>query len=242
VKNISVVIPAFNESERILPALTALKSEVVDVLPEGTVEAIVVCDGCTDNTSAVVHQWGNAYSWLSVLSYQPNHGKGYAIRKGVAESQGRTVLFMDADGATPPREILRLLPLIRDDQVPVVIGSRRMPGAILHPPPPFYRRLLSRLFTTIVHAWLTLPYRDTQCGFKLFDGDCGRRLFSLAHSDGYAIDVELLLLAEKLGFPVREEAIEWHSIPGSKVHPITHGFTMLRTIARIKKEIKDRFQ
>jgi len=240
VKVISVVIPAFNESERIIPALNALKSDVVDALPDGSVEAIVVCDGCTDDTSAVVHQWGNSYSWLSIVSYQPNHGKGYAIRKGVAASQGRTVMFMDADGATPPKEILRLMPLICDEHAPIVIGSRRAPGAILHPPPPLYRRIVSRLFTVIVHAWLNLPYRDTQCGFKLFDGDCARKLFSLAHSDGYAIDVEILLLADKLGFPVREEAIEWHSIPGSKVHPVTHGFTMLRTIARVKKEIKNR--
>jgi glycosyltransferase involved in cell wall biosynthesis len=240
-KELSIVIPAYNEADRIIPALTALKSAVVDSLPQNSVEVIVVCDGCTDTTSSIVRRWGESYSWLSVLSYQPNHGKGYALRKGIAESQGRVVMFMDADGATPPGEILRLLPLVRGGMTDIVIGSRRVPGAVLQPPPSLYRRFFGRSFTIIIHAWLGLPYRDTQCGFKIFDGDRARRLFSLARSEGYAIDVEILLLAQKAGIPVREEAIEWHCIPGSKVKPVVHGWSMLRTIARVKKDIKSRF-
>lgn len=239
-KGLSIVIPAYNESDRIIPALGALKSSVVDALPENSVEVIVVCDGCTDTTSSVVRRWGEPYAWLSTLSYQPNHGKGYAIRKGIAVSRGNVVVFMDADGATPPGEILRLMPLVRDNKAYIVIGSRRVPGAVLQPPPSLYRRFLGRCFTVIIHAWLGLPYRDTQCGFKIFDGDRARRLFSLAHSDGYAIDVEILLLAQKTGIPVREEAIEWHCIPGSKVKPVVDGWSMLRTIARVKKDIESR--
>ncbi len=236
--SLSIIIPAYNEEQRIVPTLESLRHDVLDAFPTSVVEVIVVCDGCTDATVETVWRWGRRYQWLRIIPYHINRGKGYALRKGFSASSGRFVMFMDADGATPCRELLRLLPLLQTRRTDVVIASRRKKGALLKPPQPFSRRMLGRLFSYIVRIVLNLPYNDTQCGFKLFEGMCGRHLFKLATSDGFAIDVEILLLAELLHYRVREEGVEWHAIAGSTVNPLLDGFSMLRKVKQLRHSFR----
>jgi len=226
--DISVVIPAYNEEARILATLNALRDVVLSARNAlGEVEVIVVCDGCTDRTEDVVRGFG----WddvVRVVSYPGNRGKGHAVRLGIHASRGRYVLFMDADGSTPVREMTRLLEPLQHGDADIVIGSRRATGANLPVRQPPVRRFLGACFATVVRWLVGLPVLDTQCGFKLFRGDVARDLFARMTCDGFAFDLELLALARARNLRVREMGVEWHDVAGSTVRPWRDGLRMLR--------------
>lgn len=231
---VSIILPAYNESRRIIPTLSALQRDIITPMAAVSVEVIVVCDGCRDATEEIVRHWAGSRSWLRIVSYQPNRGKGFALRSGVAASSGRIVAFMDADGATPCRELARLLPLISSHHADCVIGSRRKKGARVHPPQPLFRRSLGFVFARFARLMLKLPFNDPLCGCKLFDGAIARALFARATCDGFSIDLEILLLARTANLHVCEEPIEWHNIPGSTVHPLRDGIAMVFRVFQLR--------
>jgi dolichyl-phosphate beta-glucosyltransferase len=237
----SIIIPAYNEAGRIAETLSDVGAWARRTRASGLdCEVIVVCDGCTDDTESVVRR-RHAEPWLRVVSYPDNRGKGYAVRRGVRESLGNVVAFMDADGATPIHELPRLAALIGGGKAvlgepDLVIGSRRAPGALVFPRQPLSRRLLGQAFSLFNRIVLRTPFMDTQCGFKVFRGELARDLFAELRCDRFGFDVELLTLACQRGCRIREIGVSWHDVPGSKVQPWRDGVEMVRTAWRLRRK------
>ncbi len=234
----SIIIPAYNEGQRIGPTLEALAAYLESSHAEAaTYEVFVVCDGCKDDTERTVRAF-ERHLPLSVLAYRDNRGKGYAVKCGVAASTGQVVAFMDADGSTPVGELRRLARPIIEGQADIVIGSRRANGAGVTIDQPITRQLLGRAFAWHARAVLGLRMKDTQCGFKVFDGEQARELFGALRCDGFAFDLEILALARERGLRMLEAGVRWHEVAGSTVHPLRDGTRMLRAAWQIRSRIK----
>lgn len=225
---LSVVIPAYNEEDR----LGATLEKVLAHLDRRGLESevLVVDDGSTDRTAAVAGGLGD--SRVQVLRQSPNQGKGAAVRRGLAASRGRRVLISDADLSTPIEELERLEP--RLDEVAVVLGSRAVEGARLTRRQPLYREVMGKVFNRIVQLAAVGGVRDTQCGFKLLDGEAARRIARHLITDGFAFDVELVWLARRFGLGIAEVGVEWHNSPTSRVQPLLDPPRMLLEIARFR--------
>lgn len=227
---LSVIIPAFNEEAR-LPETLRLMEPLTKQFP---IEIILVCDGCTDTTRDIAIQWIDRLP-LYIIAYPENRGKGYAIQQGVLCSRGQIIAFMDADGSTLPSELIRLAAPILLGDAGIVIGSRRADGAILKKQP-LFRRILGTLFSVAVRSFLSLPYRDTQCGFKLFRCEYALELFRDMQFTGFEFDLDILYRAHRKKIPIIETGVVWEDRKGSKVNPLRDGFRMLRSIILIKQQ------
>jgi dolichyl-phosphate beta-glucosyltransferase len=229
--DLSIVIPAFNEGDRLpatLRALTAFLDE------DGRrVEVIVVDDGSRDDTSAQVRQFEAVDSRIRLIRLPQNRGKGYAVRTGVVNAAGAMVLFADADGATPFEELGRLEAEIGAG-ARVAIASRGVRSRTTHVTARLYRRVLGRLFHAVVRLFAVRGIVDTQCGFKLFDADAAHDLFSRMRMSGFSFDVEVLLMAMRSGYRVAEVPVNWTHQPGSKVRVLRDGLLMARDVLRIR--------
>jgi dolichyl-phosphate beta-glucosyltransferase len=230
----SVVIPAFNEAGR----LPAYLDEVTGFF-EGRGEpweVLVVDDGSTDGTAAVVQAVADRQPALRVLPLGRNRGKGAAVRAGMLAVSGDYRLFADADGATPIAELKRLEPALAAG-ADVVIGSRVLldPAVSVRTRP--HRVAAGRVFNLIVARLGLRGIADSQCGFKAFTAAAAARLFGALQTDGFGFDVELLLRAQAAGLRVVEVAVNWSDQPGSKVGVLTSSPGMLRQIARARWRI-----
>jgi dolichyl-phosphate beta-glucosyltransferase len=227
---ISLVIPAYNEANR-LPGTLARVGDYVRGRTGEEWELLVVDDGSTDGTAAAGRRAAaNLPARCEIVTLSANRGKGAAIREGVARSRGDRVLLSDADLSTPIEEWERL----RDAGAPVAIGSRALDEATVRRRQAWHRRALGKLFNRIVRALAIGGIRDTQCGFKLFDGDLARDLFAGARIDRFAYDVEILALARARGIPIAEIPVLWYNSPESKVSVVRDLFPTLRDLVRIR--------
>lgn len=221
---LTVVIPAYNEEKRLSKTLPALK----EYMGGREHEIVVVDDGSADRTAKVASMFG-----CRVIRHAVNLGKGAAVKTGVLVSRGDLVLVTDADLATPMEELSKLEAAL-ESGADIALGSREAPGAIVKRAS-FKRKLAGKVFNLAVRLLTGLPYKDTQCGFKLFRGDAARALFALAECNGYCLDVEVLVLAKEMGCKVEEVGVEWHDKPGSKVQLLRDGWRMLRDVMAIRK-------
>jgi dolichyl-phosphate beta-glucosyltransferase len=230
-QRLSIVVPAFNEAGRIEPTLR----EMLDALTraERWGEVIVVDDGSTDATTAVALRLAEHDPRLRVIRLPDNHGKGYAVRTGVANALGERVLFADADGSTPIAEIARLEAAL-DAGADVAIGSRAVASAQVRVEANPLRRVVGRIFHRLVQSAGVRGIADTQCGFKLFTARAAADLFPRLRLTGYAFDVELLLAAQRRGMRVAEVPVNWTHQPGSKVSVVRDGLRMARDVIRIR--------
>ncbi|MEZ6014759.1 MAG: glycosyltransferase family 2 protein [Planctomycetota bacterium] len=225
---LSVVIPAYNEAAR-LPAF--LDSVLAWARASGrAVEVLVVDDGSSDGTAEVARARAAAGDVLRVLRCPTNRGKGAAVRAGLTRARGARRLFVDADGATAIHE-LEALERALDAGADLAIGSREGGGTLIEASA--LRRFLGRWFNRAVRMGTVRGLRDTQCGFKLFN-ERALALVPLLREDGFAFDVELLLLAQTRGLSVAEVPVNWREVPGSKVHLARDGVRMLQAVRRIK--------
>jgi len=231
---LSVVIPAYNETRRIGPYLEAITAYLGR---RGlSYELLVVDDGSRDDTAALVEQAGAQNSRIRLIRLPRNTGKGAAVRAGMQAARGGLRLFADADGATPIQELERLEAAIKDG-ADLAIGSRTLASrdsryqvkARLH------RTLLGNLFNRIVRHLGIQHIHDTQCGFKLFRQAVAQDLFSVARIDGYGFDLELLHVARRRGYRLAEVPINWSDQPGSKVLVIRDGLAMLREMLAVRR-------
>lgn len=231
VPHLSIVVPAYNEEER-LPRTLARLHEYYSA-QDYEFDVVVVSDGSTDGTVALVREFAQAHPHFSLIEYSPNRGKGYAVRRGMLEAQGDLVLFCDADLATPQEETEKLLAHIRDG-ANVAIGSRPLRESRLEKHQPLFRELLGRLFNKVVQALAIKGIDDTQCGFKLFTHGASQEVFSRCKFDGFSFDFESLMVARDLGYRIDEVPIRWSHQEGSKVVLLRDGPRMLRDLVRLR--------
>jgi dolichyl-phosphate beta-glucosyltransferase len=226
---LSVVIPTFNEAERIVPTLAAI---AVHISRSGLDwECIVSDDGSTDGTAAIVEDL--ALANLRILRAPHNRGKGAAVRAGMLAARGDLVLFCDADNSTPIDELDHLMSKLEHGTSDVVVGSRASAGASVANRSNL-REALSRGLQWLVRLMIRTNVRDTQCGFKLFTRTAAQSIFSHQRLDGFAFDLEVLYLARRFGFGVSEEPVRWFDAPFSKVNPLIEPFRFLRDVVRIR--------
>ncbi|MGW0711027.1 dolichyl-phosphate beta-glucosyltransferase [Streptomyces sp. NPDC002643] len=217
--DLSVVIPAYNEEARLAPTLDAVIAHLAATDAVATWEIIVVDDGSTDGTRDVVAAYTARDSRVQLISGGPaNRGKGHALRLGVRASYGRRVLLTDADLAAPIDELERLDKALTDGNR-AAIGSREAPGASIGRRQHRVRETLGRAGNLLIRRLVVPGIRDTQCGFKLFDGDYAREAFGASRLDGFGIDVEILRHFHRSGWPVAEVPVHWSHQPGSKIRP-----------------------
>lgn len=235
---LSLIIPAYNEENR-LPATLKRIAEYL-ALRELSYEIIVVDDGSRDATRKIVHEFAQNHDWVRLVQYDDvnghpvNRGKGFAVRQGVMHAIGRDVLFSDADLSTPIEEMEKLLAPIANGECDVAIASRALPDSNLAVHQPWYREFMGRAFNRVVQFVAVPGIVDTQCGFKAFRGDVAKRLFSLARIDGFGFDTEILFLARKCGYKVREIAVTWRHKDDSRVSPLSAPIHMLGELFRVR--------
>lgn len=226
---LSVVVPARDEGWRLPDSLGELFTFLTSQSYRS--EVIVVENGSTDDTSAVVRRLAPLHDGLRLLSLkQP--GKGGAVRAGVLQARGATIFLCDADLSTPAAEITRFLTQI-EAGYDIVLGSREGIGAIRYGEPG-YRHIMGRAFNSLVRTLAVPDIQDTQCGFKAFRADAAQRLFGLQTLTGWAFDVEILYLARRFGYRLCELPVEWRFNDDTKIKAWRDTRAMLADILRIR--------
>jgi dolichyl-phosphate beta-glucosyltransferase len=194
---------------------------------------VLVDDGSRDDTSSVGWLLSNEYPELRLIRLPRNHGKGYAVRTGILNATGRTVLFADADGSTPIGELERLEAALTSG-ADVAIGSRALQDRGVRVEAKLYRHLIGRTFHHLVEWLADAGVKDTQCGFKLFRFAVAQDLFSRVRMNGFSFDVEVLLMARRRGYRVTEVPVNWSHKPGSKVLLTYDSLRMAADLFRIR--------
>ncbi|HOX30134.1 MAG TPA: glycosyltransferase family 2 protein [Candidatus Paceibacterota bacterium] len=212
---LSVIVPSYNESQRILQTLEALDSYLKK--QNYSYEIIVVSDGSKDDTAKVVESLKSKVANLRLIANTDNHGKGYVVRQGMLEARGEYRLFTDSDNSTPIEQVEKLWPYF-DQGFDVVIGSRDAKGAVLDPPQPMLRRFLGEMFgfltNLIVGTW---GIADTQCGFKALTAKATVEIMPLCKIERFAFDPEILAIAKMKKKKIKEVGILWKNDTRSTV-------------------------
>jgi glycosyltransferase involved in cell wall biosynthesis len=210
-----LLIPAYNEEARIEPVLRSYADFFAQNY-SGKFQLVVVLNGCRDNTLSVVQRVAKDFSTVSWLDFPAPIGKGGALIEGLKlAKQGDLIGYVDADGATGPKAFLALLTHIQEADC--VIGSRWLPGSVLHQAQPTLRRFASRCFHAVVEVFFWLHVKDTQCPCKLMRSEAVKEIYSTLCIADLAFDVNLLVSLKRAGFKISEVPIEWTDIAGSKV-------------------------
>jgi dolichyl-phosphate beta-glucosyltransferase len=233
-KDISIVIPAYNEAEKIGAALSAIQELLCRQNRWQTYEVIVAADGCTDRTMEIVTQRCRTFPQLRIVSYKKNQGKGCAVKTGVAITSGALVVFMDADLSTPATELLRLAEPIENKTADLVIGSRRMADSNILIRQPWHRRVMGLCLSLFTRMDLGLRLFDTQCGFKLFNGKVARSLFADMNCPHFGFDLELLYRARRRRYRILEMGVSWRDNPSSSVRPIRDSIRVLAFACKLR--------
>lgn len=232
-QRLTLVVPMYRESKRVEGSLDAI-AEFIAETSEVEVDAIMVNDGSPDNTAELVEGWLGRHPGVAVklMGYERNQGKGYAVKVGMLAAKGDIVLMSDTDLSTPLSDWRVLYDQIRGG-AEVACGSRAVAGAHIGKPPPWYRRILSRVFNLLVRAAGVKGVRDTQCGFKMFTAEASQAIFSRLETRRFAFDVEMIALARDLGFKLVEVPVNWYYSEHSTVRLFSSGSRMVWDIARL---------
>jgi len=232
--SLSIVIPAFNEARRLPQTL----DRILEWLNQQTLsfsEVVVVDDGSTDSTPALVEEYCRSHRSVLLLRNPGNRGKGYAVRHGALDATGEWVLSTDADLSTPIEEVSKLFQTAENQRADIAIGSRAVDRSLVEIHQPLLREYSGRFFNLLMRAATGLPFRDTQCGFKLFRREAAKRVFTLQKQDGFSFDVEDLVIASKLGLRVVEVAVRWRNAEGTKVS-LSQGLKSFSDLLRIRAD------
>ena len=227
---LSIIIPAYNEEARLAETLPVLKEFLER--QEYSWEVVLVDDGSADRTSEVLQQFFSPEEGRS-FKHTPNRGKGYAIRRGVAEARGEILLFSDADFSTPIDEFPKLYQHIQNG-FDIAIGSRSLPESNVEVHQAWVRESMGKIFNLLVRIILLRGFIDTQCGFKCVRRKDAAPIFSQLTIDGFGYDVEFLFLAQKNGLKIKETPVLWRNHPDSRVRLLQDSFRMLTDLITIR--------
>ncbi len=227
----SIIIPAYNESQR----LGATLNRVLAHVEAGgwKAEVLVVDDGSSDSTAELVRDYARRRPAVRLLENPGNRGKGYSVRHGMRQASGEMLLFTDADLSAPIAEAGKLFARLAAG-ADVAIGSRWLDPALQTTRQPLYRQFFGRVFNLLLRVILGLRFRDTQCGFKAFTRRAAQLLFARQRIERWGFDPELLFLAGQLGLKVEEVPVEWADDPRTKIRPLRDGLRIFSEMLRIR--------
>ena len=226
---LSVVIPVYNESFRVVKPLTEMCQYFLE--QDYKSEIIVVNDGSDDDTVKIIKKH---FPNIKLVSYSHNEGKGFAVKSGMSKAKGVFVLMCDADNATPIVEIEKLFSFT--NQFPIVIGSRYLKGSHIHVKQPLTRIIGSRMFNTIVQLLLLPGFPDTQCGFKLFSKEVVKNIFPKLETKRWGFDLEVLVRAKKSKYKIKQVPVDWYDQPGSRIESFRVFTNSIVELFKIKKD------
>lgn len=233
---LSVIIPAYNEEERIDITLQKMISYLKHNKLLQKYEIIVIDDGSKDHTREIVEKYLLSENFVKLNSPRENRGKGFSVREGALLAQYSLILFTDADLSTPIEELDKFLPLI--GRYDIIIGSRALKESDIKVHQPLYREMMGKTFNLLMRKITGLPFKDTQCGFKLFK-DC-REIFRNQVLERFSFDVELLYLAQRENKIIIEIPVSWINDQRSKVSPIKDSLQMFKDIINIRSLHKNK--
>lgn len=227
----SIVIPAYNESERLGGTLERVLAYVRD--RGWNAEVIVVNDGSQDNTEEIAQHFAEREPRLRIVNNPGNRGKGYSVRNGMLHARGRIMIFSDADLSSPIEESAKLLDAL-ESGADIAIGSRWLRAETQTQRQPLHRQLFGRIFNLLLRLSLGLQFADTQCGFKAFRRPAAEAIFPLQKIERWGFDPEILFLARKFGFSVEEIPVLWGHSGGTRIHPLVDGSRMFMEMLHIR--------
>ena len=232
-KNIqySIVIPAYNEGERLGATLEKVLGFVRQ--QRWDAEVIVVNDGSRDNTAEIVREFAEKDPAVRLLENPGNRGKGYSVRHGVLNARGEVVAFSDADLSSPIEELPKLLQALAAG-ADIAIGSRWLRTELQTQRQSLHRQLFGRIFNGLLRIILGLRFKDTQCGFKAFTRRAAQTILPLQRIERWGFDPEILFLARKFGFRVQEVPVLWGHCGGTRIHPLADGARMFQEMLRVR--------
>jgi len=233
---ISIVIPAYNENNRIGKTL----DQIIEYFggKKKSMEIIVVDDGSTDDTSEIINEYSKKYPFIQLIKKEKNEGKALAVKEGVLAAKGEFILFSDADLSTPISEMKKLMKPIREDKSDLSIGSRALPGSKVEVHQPFYREFMGKFFNKLVQ-FLALPgVFDTQCGFKLFTRECAMDIFPRMTITDFSFDVEILTIARARDYHIAEVPVKWVNSSETKLNVLRDVPKMFMGLLRVHTNLK----
>ncbi len=222
---LSIVIPAYNEAERIEQTLETVRNYLRSQSLRA--EVLVVNDGSRDRTGPLVAGCARHWPNLRLVDNPRNLGKGFSVRNGVLEAKGQVVLISDADLSAPIEEMCKLLdPIVRGKR-DLTLGSRALDRSLIGTRQSAFREYAGRLFNRLVYLLTGLPFRDTQCGFKAFRREPMLPVLARQRIAGFGFDPEILFLARTRGLRLEEIPIRWNHAEGTKVRLLQDGVKMI---------------
>jgi dolichyl-phosphate beta-glucosyltransferase len=215
---LSVIVPAFKEEKRIAKTMERFKKYFEKERKEKyPYEIVVVIDGSPDDTFGVVKRYENQLP-LRIINYKENRGKGYAVRQGMLEAYGEIRLFADADNATDISQVEKVLEGFKEGYQ-VVIASRKFKGAKIQEKQSLLRSSLGSLGNLVIQVLAVWGVKDTQCGFKAFSKEVVEKIFPKLLVDRWGFDVEILAVARKYGYKIKQVGVAWVNVEGGTVGP-----------------------
>ncbi len=233
---LSIVIPAFNEEKRLGETL----DRIAGYARENSIdsEILVVDDGSLDETSEIARKESLRHSNIRLVRNEENMGKGFSIRRGILASKGTLVLVTDADLSAPIEEFDTLFRVLREYDHDIVIGSRGIDSSKIEIKQPWLRRVMGKVFNRVVRSITKLPFKDTQCGFKLMVRQKVKPIIEIMKVDRFSYDVELLFLAHKFGLRIAEVPVVWRDSRATRVKMISDSFNMVWDVAKIRMDYR----
>jgi dolichyl-phosphate beta-glucosyltransferase len=229
--NYSIVIPAYNEGQRLG---ATLEKVLAYVRQEGwDAEVVVVNDGSRDSTAEIVREFAQKNPILRLIENPGNRGKGYSVRNGILNSIGDIVVFSDADLSSPIEEMPKLLGALSAG-ADIAIGSRWLRAELQTQRQSLHRQLFGRVFNLLLRITLGLQFKDTQCGFKAFTRRAAQKILPLQRIERWGFDPEILFLARQFGFRVVEVPVRWGHSGGTRINPMLDGAKMFGEMLRIR--------
>jgi dolichyl-phosphate beta-glucosyltransferase len=231
--SISIVIPAYNEEKR-LPATLDSVLSYLRARNWAATEVLVVDDGSSDGTAGLVEKMRSSCPELRLVKNPGNRGKGYSVRHGMLEARHDWILFSDADLAAPIEELDKLIGAAAEKKVEVAIGSRALDRKLIEVHESRFREFAGICFNRLVRMVAGLKLWDTQCGFKLFQRDAAREIFRRQRLDGFGFDVEVLVIAQTLGYRTVEVPVRWRHGEGTKVRMLDDSLRMFADVFQVR--------
>lgn len=236
--DISIIIPVYNEKDKIAEDIKAASEFMVNNSFSG--EIIVVDDGSSDETARFAREIPvNDATVIRVIEYKPHTGKGFAVKKGILEAVSDYIIFIDSGNCIPYSNIIRGIHLIQDGICDISHGSRYLPESRIIKPKKWYRGIASYIFRKFIKIFVGIPYNltDTQCGLKIYRKEIAHELYMECITQGFIFDIEIILRAQKRRYRIKEFPIEWTSDPDSRLSLFTTLFSIFPEIRKVKKVI-----